>query len=449
MLTLAAFVFTLLLLVLCIWVYKKRPAEAAGNSMAFSAAGEVIKVLLVSSAALGMGIVFISLVESGRDGWFVFGLIFGLLLFYAVVQMIYYMDIKKLWKGKWQLLCSAALVGIVALVCRLDLLGYDTYLPKQDSIKNINIISNGGFIEDSGYWDGDESSLNRIEMGCDDSLYQNVREIIAASEKYWADYKQSSREDTESTITFAMKYEKKNGQCGYRIYTVYFKDVADVMKQLCNRSEYLDNLYPIRTAAAEDVQSMEILTKHAYGEEVYSEKDKARFRLVEALKKDMENLDGETIEKEIPLARISYGLYRPDDDTDITPLTLELQNLGENYMYGYEYYYCYVYPSFVNTIAVLKEAGYDLTEKTTAADVKKIRITNTENDFYENVDYTDEAEIEELLDALVFSPLATEWYDYEDSCTAQVFWKDGGAEEDSSYWLLRTDKLPEFLKEQT
>lgn len=69
----AALIVSLLLIAAAVFLYKKRPSEAAGKAMAFAVSQPVIRVLITVVAGLGIGDFFWSLQRS--NGWMVFGVV--------------------------------------------------------------------------------------------------------------------------------------------------------------------------------------------------------------------------------------------------------------------------------------------------------------------------------------------------------------------------------------
>ena len=81
---LISFAAGLVLLWVNLLIYRKRPSEAAGRSMAFALPAAVIQIILTITASLLLGLFFGTIASSFSRGWFVFGLIFGWLAFLVV-----------------------------------------------------------------------------------------------------------------------------------------------------------------------------------------------------------------------------------------------------------------------------------------------------------------------------------------------------------------------------
>src|SRR5699024_7703637 len=89
---LGAVIAILLLLVLCMWIYKMRSSESAGKAMAFRKAAVAIQFLLVIPVSMGCGLFFEGFFSNGSKQsilWWIFGLVFGLVLSHGVIETIY------------------------------------------------------------------------------------------------------------------------------------------------------------------------------------------------------------------------------------------------------------------------------------------------------------------------------------------------------------------------
>ena len=76
-----------LLFGLGMFLYRKRPSEAAGRAMAFKVSEPVIRFLLVVPITLFSGMIFRSILND--DIWTVFGLLCGLLITSCLIEIIY------------------------------------------------------------------------------------------------------------------------------------------------------------------------------------------------------------------------------------------------------------------------------------------------------------------------------------------------------------------------
>ena len=73
----------------------------------------VIKLLLVVPIALTGSLIFREMM--GSDGWSIFGLVCGLVISYAIIEIIYNFDFRRLFAHKKQFaLCTVCSLAILA-----------------------------------------------------------------------------------------------------------------------------------------------------------------------------------------------------------------------------------------------------------------------------------------------------------------------------------------------
>ena len=150
-----------------------------------------------------------------------------------------------------------------------------------------------------------------------------------------------------------------------------------------------------------------------------------------ALKEDLKNMNSTQIREGIPVGLINYNV--------------DLSSLGYNSGYRYvdpflefpENSYewnesVYIYPTFTNTLAVLKEMGYTLQSTIDSSKIEQITIwkfSDTGTTEGKTV-YTEKEDIERLAPKLVRRDCVTFWQDTELSSSADVSVRrsDGGTE---------------------
>jgi len=124
----------LLLFGLAVWLYERRPAEAAGQALAFP----VLRPLFVYGVAFCSWLVggfYFANVER-QWGWIVFGYVTFSLLGYAIAQMV----IAKTWRvfHRWKgYVAFVAVMTVFALIIRVDLAGYEQRVPAIADIKQV------------------------------------------------------------------------------------------------------------------------------------------------------------------------------------------------------------------------------------------------------------------------------------------------------------------------
>ncbi len=461
-------------LVLCLFAYRKRPSEAAGSSMAFSKVAVVVKVILVTTAALLMGMIARNVNGGSKDGWFVFGLVFGLLLFHCIIQMIYQPDIRQILSGKLSFLVTAILVVAISCSFRFDLLGYDRYLPEQDEIVNLNVVTDSLFIDSWGMYSEYKQRLDKMELGNGNEMYQLAKHLIAGSKKYQEELDKMQEDETYenelgSVLPIYVKYELKSGRSVYRSYTVYFEDIREDIERLSDNEQYLNDLYPIRTiddpGKVEQIQLTSL--ESSVSKELYTAKDDRRIEFVKALQKDMQTLNGDIIANEIPVGRVYYDRVVEDNSYiyNQSALSIELYKMGQHSSVTNEM--TYIYPSFTNTLAILKEMGFKMEPQFDPEKISQISVydyrkdsdeyaeqestggviteTKDEDDEVEPEIYTERSDIEEILPSLIWYDLASLWDNTNGDFRVELSMTNGYGTEDTYICYVRKDRIPHIL----
>lgn len=135
----------LLLCGISIYLYKKRHAEAAGETLAAGWIRWIFKYGVAACAALTGGLYFSTFNENSA-GVLYLGYFIGAALGYAIADMIAYKSFHfyKRWKG---MLVFGAVFFLLLSTVKLDFYGYTGYVPNQDEVKEVTLsnLSRDGF----------------------------------------------------------------------------------------------------------------------------------------------------------------------------------------------------------------------------------------------------------------------------------------------------------------
>ena len=419
-----AAVLCLILGLICLFLIRIRRAEAAGNAMAFAAAGEGIKIILSAAASLTAGLLFYDTFQVQQIHWLVFGLIFGWLVSYAVIQMIYHMDIRMIFAGHWSLLAAGVIAFGTASFFFFDLSGHDRYLPKKDQIDQISFSVDSSSLA----WNSSIGYDVRLEhglMSCDENSYELLKNLVEGSARFNRDIAgpgsvpgQSGRKAASKSVLVKLK----NGKTYYRTYNVWSDEVRTLALKLYDNELFKECTWPILAVGPDQIKDLVLswqtsysLVRSQYRRYSESLSSQERQEVSEALLEDLREVDGDVIGSEIPLAELDYV-------ADLTGKGFgDGINDGEQFWRGA----LYVYPSFTRTIKALEKAGYTNLENPSTADgysVTRIVVYPEENseDAYMDQDparvvsqtgtvYTDPEKIAELLPQIVLNYYTNDW----------------------------------------
>ncbi|MFR5602136.1 MAG: ABC transporter permease, partial [Lachnospiraceae bacterium] len=124
-----------------LWLYTKRPSEAAGKALAFSRTQSVIRCMIVVLCGM-IGIWFFWQLRA-RTSWAVFGLLCGCVISHCTIEIIYHFDFRKLFSHKIQLAGCMVLTFLIFGCFRFDWFGYDTYVPDAGQVESIALRVDG------------------------------------------------------------------------------------------------------------------------------------------------------------------------------------------------------------------------------------------------------------------------------------------------------------------
>ena len=452
-------VAAVMLMILARTAYVKRPSEASGKTMVYKWIEVVIRFMVVIPFGLGIGWIFYSLTASGgRLIWLAFGLILGTVISHGLMETIYQMDFHGFFCKKCQLVLAGVLVLICAFYYQQDLGGYNRYCPKQEDLASINVGMNSFGVDFNGVAaENEDGTYNYTEsfkwyspvFALSDKTGSVGDETYKVIKKAIAEHKETvSGAYTGNAYSVDLKYNLKSGRSVRRTYAIRTEVVKELLTGLYNEENLKAKKYNFLDVPVKYMDTLEMSAADGVTHSVYnidtSEQDKKAF--TEAMKKDVEAATTEDF-MELPVARLDV-MYRLPEKENINHMVPD-----ENYSsYTYGSWSVYVYPSFKNTLEILKKTGYPLSIDELDITGIKIHYYNMDDDGNETdsttVDYTSSAEIKELKKAMVPGALglfSVSDRDLLNNVTVEVVIK--GNEESVIMDLLK-DKIPDFVEEK-
>jgi hypothetical protein len=149
-------------LALAYFAYSRRQADAVGRALAFRPAEPVLKIALAVPATIVMAMVFRAATQYGgyaNEGNLVFitvAAVITVVLVCCLMEVIYEFDIKAAVRRKRHILISGGVAAVIFLVFRLDIVGYDRYIPSANSLASYAVVVPGAtsnnFFDETGYY---------------------------------------------------------------------------------------------------------------------------------------------------------------------------------------------------------------------------------------------------------------------------------------------------------
>ena len=436
------FGISVLFLVICMFVYKIRPTEAYHKSIAFKELQPIIKVLVVLPVSACVGILSSEIVGQNFI-WYVGGLLVTAVLLSFAMEFLYYLDIRECIRPKISTGLILGMLVIMAVALKLDLIGFDTYLPKESRVKNMSIYINGlnscyDYPEGAGEMYGTTSFLQNTRIKEFDAIYQLAKKAVAIQKE---DKRTANSEMTDSEeLYFSVRYEMKNGKEVYRGYCIpkdeeNLKLIADIY----DNWEFKRQVLPVEYVKEEKISSLDIADlQSSHTSELSKETIKSLFK---TCKNEWESATYEQLSNDKVLGFLRFYLDYDRENGD--------------YYSGSRCVSVPVYSSFQQTRKLLEQNGCKMMTFEDYDKVERIEISQYDDktgDLGAILNVTDENQIREILEALYITDnseifdISTISYQIE----VQIDWKSEVFTNTDGFCscYFRADEVPEFVTKE-
>lgn len=391
----AVMILTVILAILSYLAYARRPSEAAGRSMVYKWVAVLVKFMVVIPVGLGVGLIFYTLTTGkSRFIWWIFGLVLGTIVSHGLIETIYHMSFQKFFARKIQIVIAGVLVACCALIYQKDLLHFDSYIPKQDEIASVNIntsafdqdyytvvnkIEDGKFfdITDNNKWDDAKTAFSG-KKGIGDQTYEALVNIVdSSSENIDID------EQGYSYFT-CFKYTLKSGRVVYRNYWAKSENLKSLVKGLYEEENLKEMKFGLLDLDEKYLNQLILTDVGGNGYSIFQNDKVKMSELLEAFRKDVEEASTDDF-LQVPEIKIDFEYKLPTKRSvaAMIPGENEASNNYVDWMLG-------IYPSFKNTLAILKETGYPLT-------IDELKINKIMLTYNEYADEYEERPLEEVI----------------------------------------------------
>ena len=430
--------------------YKKRPSESAGKSMVYPWISIVVRFMVVVPGGLAVGWIFYSLTTGKvRILWWIFGMILGTVIIHGLSETIYQMSFQGFFTKKLQLVIAGALVAVCALIFQKDLLHFDSYIPKQEDIAsmNLNMMSfdqdyyeNVQKTKDGDYEITDANNWAEPAMafvgknGIGDQTYKALQDIVSSNPK-------GEVIDGDYTYYSIIKYTLKSGKEIYRKYWIGTENLSALVKGLYEEENLKEQKFGFLNLDQKYLKNIGLNDASGNGYSIFQNDSDKMKQLLEAMKKDVDAATAEDF-MQAPEVKMDFAYQFPgkQDVNNMIPGNTNANVQYANWIVG-------IYPSFKNTLAILKETGYPLTVED--LDIEKIMLNyfNDEDGQQEDVTYEMPEEIKALKEALTvrYNGYVDKDSEIYQNIYVSVYTDKGEA---VNAYGLKTEKLPDFVKEK-
>ncbi|MBU5479975.1 DUF6449 domain-containing protein [Blautia sp. MSJ-19] len=446
-------ILTVVLALLSWQAYVRRPSEAAGRSMVYRWIAVLVKFMVVVPTGLGVGWIFYTF-TTGKSGmiWWIFGLILGTVVSHGLIETIYHMSFQKFFARKIQIVIAGVLVACCALIYQKDLLHFDSYIPKQEEIASVNIntsafdqdyyeavdkTDDGKFFNfvDNNKWDDARMAFSG-ENGIGDQTYAALKNIVNSS------CKEAEINERVYSYFTCVKYTLKSGRVIYRNYWAgeYLKPLMSGLYEEENLKKMKFSLLDIDEKY---LNSLYLTDAGGNGYRIFQNDESKMSELMEAMRKDVEEASTDDF-LHAPEVRIDFEYKLPVKRSVAAMIPGESEESS-----NYVDWVLGIYPSFKNTLAILKETGYPLTID--ELKINKITLNYNYGDINETpaeeVTYEKPEEIEALQKAMVvkFSGYFGDDAEVSTNIDVSAYTEQG---EVMNVFGLKLSELPDFVQDK-
>lgn len=404
------------ILFLDLFLYERRPSQAAGHSMAFEKVGMVIKFFIQVPLILGLGVLFQMLVGmeiTNKKGWFLFGLVVSCFLAHGIMEILYSMNVKRAGAHKLQFVYITAVAGILVSGFWFDWIHYDAYVPKEENLETIGLdfgaIDCQNFIsaeslqktKEKGYsytsW-----SIPWVSVDSNSVLYGIISKI-AKEERTQVEI---GTADALKITTLNISYGTKSGRNVHRTYCMTKEECKAIVREVCGLQQFKEERY----GNLEDKRSYltGITLRLPEGElAVYQRDSEGRFALYDALCEDIKKADGSAYE-EYPVGQMTLeyeieaadeGMYKNQESITKVSVTDVV----------------YLFPGYEKTLDILKKE--ELFTAIGELSIGRLIIYDQQG---KEIICEDQEIIEKLKESLRYNEIWCSWLEYQEPAYVTV-----------------------------
>ncbi len=389
------FAVGVLMTLIALALYKKRPSESAGKAMSFHVTKAPIKILLVVPITIAVSLLFWNIYYSFP--WAVFGFAMGLVVTHAIVEIIYHFEFAKLFANLHHMGLSAVLALMVIAIFRFDLMGYDSYKPTEKEFESASVYaasirdnqdyglpyyyeSNGNSHQSWRYVSMDQYAIDNMKYP-DYEVVSKLADagILEAEMQKEAFYANVDVEHARGHWTqLEMGYHLDNGKTVYRNYYVNVTELREAFDRLYESAEYKKGINPVLSYNIDNITG--IYENHNSKIQEVKVDNAMRAQILDAYKEEMTALTLEERSKETPVTSLRFLTlaeheYIRSISHDRNPNftgDFRLEDMNNVNFFP-------VYPSFKKTLGLLAEAGINDLGPMDVEDVLRIEIIS---DYY-------------------------------------------------------------------
>jgi ABC-2 type transport system permease protein len=326
---------SILLVILSLFIYKKRKLEAVSNPLVFPFLRPIFKYGMTFCSMLLGGLYFGEVQNS--LGWTIFGYIVGSIIGYLVAEMF----LQKTWRVLGNVkgyMFFVLVTAVLYLLIHFDVTGYEGKIPQLDEVERIHYSSG------SHYYRGD--SELPVQFFYEE---ENMNHIIKLHHKILED-KAINKANTRNHHSVFFAYELKNGKKLIREYNIPLnEEYKTYLKPIYESLEYKNVIYRAMLLEAPNVEKITLSPGYigSIHREVTITDPAEMTELLTLLKEDIKNEKyEEVINNSGVVSEMRFSLKADQD----------IQNEYHNFIHATEYHHS-IKVSYSSILDWLKEKG--------------------------------------------------------------------------------------------
>ncbi|MBQ6601834.1 MAG: hypothetical protein IJH99_00315 [Eubacterium sp.] len=217
--------------------FTKRKNETAGSAVVFLPVKVIVKIALALLGSLFTGLVFSAF--SGRAAGLIMAVIAAFVIA-CVMEIIYAYNFKALFRRFASTAIAVVLGAGILLVFMLDIFGYDSWMPKEGSVKYAAVSFRNSY---NNYYHDDGRQYSTDEEYYQE--YMHVTDMNTVMELVDACRKGMAGDSWNNTDVIHVIYTMNNGFVKVRKYDVPADIDRDIIARLISNPEFKEGWYPI------------------------------------------------------------------------------------------------------------------------------------------------------------------------------------------------------------
>ena len=363
--------------VIALWLYKKRPSEKADIAMSFKISEPIVRILIAIPVGIVAGLLLFAVqYDLDKDFaiiWLVLGSILGAFIAHGIIESLYQGDVKKCLSHKVQMGATIVVAIITPLLFYYDVFGYDSYVPKKDDIAHMALASSdlrfgGNYFDEEGGWiSAEEFALKEMQVTNFDAMYELAQFLSKEVSEHrtvnffgYDSYYGNLNTEKVSYSNYVIQYTLKDGSKVTREYKYNIYAILDLVERIYAEEEFRTAIHPLFCLENTDLElkAISCYSQHSPITSTINAK-KNMEELLATYRKELLALTFEELQETVAIGAmdVEYMIYYSDG-------TVFTEN-GETFL---------IYPSMKETIALMKANGYTMQSITEMDTVEKLTI---------------------------------------------------------------------------